>query len=77
MDEFHEIGAQISVKEISTLWEVQEGKKEITNKKVEHPLAHDLTGSQEIIEKVKEHVKEITQQYEDFKQEINEYSMSS
>ena len=44
---------------------------------VEHPLAHDLTGSQEIVEKVKQQVKEITQQYDNFKQKISEYTMSS
>ena len=41
--------------------EVQEGKKEVTNNMVEHPLVHDLTGSQDIVEKVKEKVKEISQ----------------
>ena len=60
LDEFQEIGAQLSVKVVSALQAVQEGKKEVTNKMVEHPLAHDLTGSREIAEKVKEHVKEIT-----------------
>ena len=44
---------------------------------VEHPLKHDLTQSQEIVEKVKEEVKEINQQYDNFKLKINEYSMSS
>ena len=42
------------------LQEVHEGKKEVANKMVEHPLAHDLTGIQDIVEKVKEQVKEIT-----------------
>ena len=44
---------------------------------VEHPLKHDLAGSQEIIEKVKEQFNEMTQLYDDFKLKINEYSMSS
>ena len=44
---------------------------------VEHPLAHDLIGSREITDRVKEQIKEITQQYDDFKQKISEYIMSS
>ena len=46
--------------------EIHEGKKDIVDKMVEHPLAHDLIGIQDITEKVKEKFKEIIQQYADF-----------
>ena len=38
---------------------------------------HNLTGTQEIAEKIKEQVKEITQQYDEFKVKINEYTIFS
>ena len=66
LDDFQDIGVQLLIKAVSD-------KKDVTDKIVEHPLAHDLTGSREIAEKVKD----ITQQYEDFKQKINGYTMSS
>ena len=65
------------VKAVSALQEFQEGKKEITYNMVEHPLAHDLTRIQDIVEKFKEKMKDITHQYEDFKLKINEYTMSN
>ena len=40
---------------------MQEGNKEVSEKMVEHPLVHDLTGNREISEKVKAKVSEITQ----------------
>ena len=55
----------------------QEGKKEIAEKMVEHPVSHDLTTRQEITEKIREQVKDITQKYEYFKINITEYTMSS
>ena len=60
LDEFQDLGTQISVKEFVSLQVVQEGKKEVAEKIMEHPLAHDLTGSWEIAEKVKAQVREIT-----------------
>ena len=52
LDEFQYLGLNLYVKVVFALQEVQEGKKEIIDKMVEHPLVHDLTGSQEIVEKV-------------------------
>ena len=54
---------------------MQEGKKEVTMKLVEYPLKKDFLGSQDIVEKIQAQVKEITQQYDDFKLKINEYTM--
>ena len=77
MDEFQDIGAEISGKAFTTLQEAHEGKKEIAEKMVEHLVTHDLTMSQEIADRVKAQVKDITQQYENFKIKITEYGMSS
>ena len=44
---------------------------------LEHPVTHDLTMIQEIANRFKVQVKAITQQYEDFKLKITEYTMSS
>ena len=77
LDEFQEIGAQLSVKAVVALQAMQEGKKEVNAKLVEHPLKQDLLESQDLAEKIKTQVKEITQQYNDFKLKINEYTMSN
>ena len=54
LDEFWEIGEKLSIKEVSALQETQEGKREIAEKMVEHPITHDLMVSQVIAEKFKE-----------------------
>ena len=77
LDEFQDIGAQLFIKEASILQVVQEGRKDVTEKIAEHPLAREVTESWETTEKIKEQVKEITQQYEDFKMKINRYTISS
>ena len=77
LDDFQEIGVQLSMKEFYALHAAQAGKKEITKKLVEHHVTHDLTTSQEVTERIRWQVKEITQQYEYFKININEYTMSS
>ena len=56
---------------------VHEGRKDLTAKIEDHPLEHDLTNNREIIEKIQEQVKEITQEYEDFKVNIIGYTISS
>ena len=65
------------MKAVTALQVVQEGKKEVTAKLVEHPLKQDLLGSQEIAGKIQAQVKNITQQYDDIKLKINEYTMST
>ena len=77
LDEFQEIGAQLSIKAVSTLKEAKEGKKDIAKKMVENLVTRDLMVSQEIAGRFKKQVKAITQQYEDFKLNITEYTMSS
>ena len=42
-----------------------------------HPFVQEVTESRETTEKIKEHVKDITQQYEDFKVNISKYTISS
>ena len=44
---------------------------------VEHPLKQDLLGSQNIVERIQVQVKDITQQYAEFRQNINEYTLSN
>ena len=44
---------------------------------VEHPLKQDFLGSQDIAERIQVQEKEITQQYADFRLNINEYTMSN
>ena len=43
LDTFQDIDAQLSVKEVSVLREVSEGKKDVTANIEEHPSDHDLT----------------------------------
>ena len=47
--------------------DVQDGKKMVNTKLVEHPVKQDLLGCQDEAEKVQAQVEEISQQYEDFK----------
>ena len=77
LDEFPYIGVHLSIKVIIVLTNMQEGKKEVAAKIVEHPVKDYLIGSREIVEKVQEQVNVITQQYEYFKLKINEYTMST
>ena len=65
------------MKEVLVLQEFREGKKDATTKIVEHPLEREVTESWETTEKIKEQVKDITQQYKDFKVKINIYTISS
>ena len=51
----------MSVKEVTMLQDLEEGKKEENKKMVEHPLNQDLLGCQDLDEKIKTWVKEITQ----------------
>ena len=43
LDEFQDIRAQLSIKEVYVLQEVQEGKKDVTANIVELSLEHELT----------------------------------
>ena len=45
LDEFQDIGAQLFIIVLSELHAPQEGKKEITENMVEHPVTHDLMAS--------------------------------
>ena len=76
LDEFQEIGAQLSMKEIFVLKSTQEGKTNIAANMVEHPIDHDLKVSHEVTERVKEKVQAITQQFAYFKAKIVEFTMS-
>ena len=77
LDEFQEIGAQLLVKAVVVLQAVQEGKKEVNENMVENLLKQYFLRIQDLAEKIKTQVKEITQQYNDFKLKINEYTMSN
>ena len=71
------IGVQHLVKDVSVLQEVHAGRKDVIAKIIENSLDHEETKSREIAEKIKEQVKEITQQYDEFKVKINEYTIFS
>ena len=43
----------MSVKEVVVLQAMQEGKKEVNEKLVEHPLKQDFLGSQDLAVKIK------------------------
>ena len=60
LDEFQEIGAQLSVKAVAALQAVKEGKKKVNANMVEHTLKQDFLWSQDLAEKIKTQVKEIT-----------------
>ena len=55
---------------------IQEGRKDDTANIADQPLEHELTNNRDIAEKIKQQVKEITQQYEDFKVKISGYTIS-
>ena len=61
MDEFQDIGAQLFVKAVSMLQEVQNGRRDVTANIIEHPLEREVIEIHEISERIKEQVKEITQ----------------
>ena len=52
---------QLFGKSLNALHAAQEGKKEITEKMVEHLVTHDLTTSKDIADRVKEQVRVITE----------------
>ena len=60
LNDFQDIGVQLSVKELTALQAVQEGKNEVTKNMVENPLKQDLLRSQDIAERIQAQVKEIT-----------------
>ena len=60
LDEFQEIGAQLSVKAVSSLQAVQDDKKEFNAKMVEYPLKQDCFMCQDVAEKFKAQVAEIS-----------------
>ena len=76
LDEFQEIGAQLSVKVVFALQESYKGKKNVAAKMVDHLVNHDIKMSQEITERVKEQVKVNIQQSAYFKAKIDEYASS-
>ena len=53
LNEFQDIGAQLSPNAITTLQYVQDGKKEINANMVEHPLKQDQFMCQDVSEKVR------------------------
>ena len=50
------------MKAVLVLQTVQEGRKDVTTRIIEHPLEHEFTEIWENAEKIKEWVKETTQQ---------------
>ena len=72
MEEFQDIGAQLSLKAITVLQVVQDGQREVNVNIVEYPLVWEVIEYMEIDDKVKDQVKEVTQQYEDFKIKISD-----
>ena len=67
---------QLSVKAFSALQATQERKKKIAAKMVENHVNHDIKMSYDIIERVKEQVKVITQHFAYFKAKIVEFTTS-
>ena len=59
------------------LQKVQNGQRDVTTKITQHLLEREVTQIQEISEKIEEQVKYITQQYEEFKVKIKNYTISS
>ena len=53
LDEFQEIGAQLSVKAIAALQVMQDGKKKVNANMVEHSLKHDHLMCQDVANKFK------------------------
>ena len=72
LEKFQDIGVHLLLKLVTTLQSVQDGRRELNAKIDEHPLEQEVTYCMEIGDKVKENVKEFTQQYEDFKFKIND-----
>ena len=78
VDEFQEIGGQLAVKAIATLQAVQENRKMVDSKdSEEHPVQQTLTNCQSIASKVQLQVREITQQFEDFKDKTLSHTLST
>ena len=77
LDEQQDIGAQISMKAVSVMQVVLDGRRDVIDKIVEHPLEREVIECRETNEKIKEQVKEVTQQYKEFKVNISGYTISS
>ena len=77
LEEFQYIGALLSLKVVTVLQAVYNGQREVHASIFECPIEQEVTESMEIIDKVKDQVKEVTQQYEDFKIKISDYTISS
>ena len=76
LNNFQDIEAQLSVKAVAGLQAVKFGKKEINAKMVEQSLKEDRLICQDVVEKFKVQVAEISYKYDDFKAKTNEYTMS-
>ena len=61
LEEFQEIGSQLSLKVVIVFQEVEDGQRDVNGKIVEHPLEREVTECMEIGDKVKDQVKEVTQ----------------
>ena len=67
----------MAIKAVVALQAVQSNKKIVDTNLVEQPLKQDLLGCQDEAENVHAQVKEIAQQYEDFKVKTTEYTPST
>ena len=76
LDEFQDISEQFVLKALNGLQAVQESRKEVTAKIFKHPCEQDVADCMEINDKTKVQVEEFKQQYEDFKIQINMYTIS-
>ena len=54
MDEFKDIGVQLSVKKISVMYEVQDGLRDVTTKIAKQPLEREVIEIQKISKKIKD-----------------------
>ena len=57
LEEFQDIGAQLSLKVVTTLQSVQDDRRDVNANIVEHPLECEVRECMEINDKVKEQVK--------------------
>ena len=78
LDEFQEIGSQLAIKAIATPHDIQDNRQLVKNKACEeHPIQQTLTNCQSITSKVQLQVREIAQQFEDFKDRTSAHTLST
>ena len=78
MDEFQEVGGKLAVKVVATLHAVQESQQMVDGKAGKsHPMQQDFLNCQSDAERVQLQVREISQQFEDFKAKTSTYTLST